>query len=79
MYWWSDIYDETIKQKTSENKNIPELIQSTNSIPGIKVDTGAKVLANSKMKKLLKALDGLRSRLKEYYKLCKIYKVERCL
>jgi len=63
------LYDETIKQKTLNNKNIPELIQSTNSIPGIKVDTGAKVLANSPNEKITEGLDGLRSRLKEYYKL----------
>ena len=63
------LYDETIKQKVSENINIPELIQSANSIPGIKVDTGAKVLANSPKEKITEGLDGLRDRLKEYYKL----------
>ena len=63
------LYDETIKQKVSENKDIPELIQSANSIPGIKVDTGAKVLANSPKEKITEGLDGLRDRLKEYYKL----------
>ena len=63
------LYDETIKQKVSENINIPELIQSANSIPGIKVDTGAKVLANSPNEKITEGLDGLRDRLKEYYKL----------
>tara|TARA_B100001093_G_scaffold182882_1_gene175497 strand:+ start:209 stop:1216 length:1008 start_codon:yes stop_codon:yes gene_type:complete len=63
------LYDETIKQKTSINKNIPELIQSVNSVPGIKVDTGAKVLANSPNEKITEGLDGLRDRLKEYYKL----------
>ena len=63
------LYDETIKQKISDEKNIPELIQSVNSIPGIKVDTGAKVLANSPKEKITEGLDGLRDRLKEYYKL----------
>ena len=63
------LYDETIKQKISNNKNIPELIQSANSIPGIKVDTGAKVLANSPKEKITEGLDGLRDRLKEYYNL----------
>ena len=63
------LYDETIKQKISDNKNVPELIQSANSIPGIKVDTGAKVLANSPREKITEGLDGLRDRLKEYYKL----------
>ncbi len=63
------LYDETIKQKTSNNKNIPELIMSVNSVPGIKVDTGAKVLASSPKEKITEGLDGLRDRLKEYYKL----------
>ena len=38
-------------------------------MPGIKVDTGAKVLANSTDEKITEGLDGLRDRLKEYYKL----------
>ncbi|MDC0460768.1 fructose-bisphosphate aldolase class I [Candidatus Pelagibacter sp.] len=63
------LYDETIKQKTTDNKSITELIQSVNSIPGIKVDTGAKVLAGSPNEKITEGLDGLRERLKEYYKL----------
>ena len=63
------LYDETIKQKTSRNKNIPELITSVNSVPGIKVDTGAKILANSPNEKITEGLDGLRDRLKDYYKL----------
>ena len=37
--------------------------------PGIKVDTGAKVLANSPDEKITEGLDGLRERLKEYYKI----------
>ena len=41
------LYDETIKQKTSSGKTIPKLINSSGSIPGIKVDTGAKKLAGS--------------------------------
>ena len=39
------------------------------SIPGIKVDTGAKNLAGSPDEKITEGLDGLRERLKEYYKL----------
>ena len=46
------LYDETIRQKTSSNKTIPELINSNNSLTGIKVDTGAKVLAGSEDEKL---------------------------
>ena len=40
------LYDETIKQISNSNKTIPELISSSGAIPGIKVDTGTKVLAN---------------------------------
>ena len=41
------LYDETIKQITSKKNKIPELILEMGSFPGIKVDTGAKVLAGS--------------------------------
>jgi fructose-bisphosphate aldolase class I len=63
------LYDETIKQKTSSGKTIPELIKSSGSVPGIKVDTGAKKLAGSPEEKITEGLDGLRERLTEYYKL----------
>ena len=63
------LYDETIKQKTSSGKTIPELIESFGSVPGIKVDTGAKKLAGSPEEKITEGLDGLRERLTEYYKL----------
>ena len=63
------LYDETIKQKSSSGKTIPELIKSFGSIPGIKVDTGAKVLAGSTDEKITEGLDGLRDRLINYYKL----------
>ena len=63
------LYDETIKQKTSSGKTIPDLIKSLGSIPGIKVDTGAKKLAGSPEEKITEGLDGLRERLVDYYKL----------
>ena len=63
------LYDETIRQKTSQNKSIPELISNSGAIPGIKVDTGAKDLANSSEEKITEGLDGLRDRLKKYYDL----------
>jgi len=62
------LYDETIKQRT-ELKSIPELLNDSNIVPGIKVDTGAKTLAGSNEEKITEGLDGLRERLKEYYKL----------
>ena len=63
------LYDETIRQRTSNGKTIPELISESGSITGIKVDTGAKVLAGSKDEKITEGLDGLRERLLDYYKL----------
>jgi len=63
------LYDETIKQETSKKNKIPELIYEMGSMPGIKVDTGAKILAGSPEEKITEGLDGLRERLKEYYKL----------
>ena len=63
------LYDETIKQISSKKNKIPELISSMGSHPGIKVDTGAKVLAGSPDEKITEGLDGLRERLKEYYNL----------
>ena len=63
------LYDETIKKQTSKKNLIPELILNMGSAPGIKVDTGAKILAGSPEEKITEGLDGLRERLKEYYKL----------
>ncbi len=63
------LYDETIKQCGSSGKTIPEIISETGSVPGIKVDTGAKDLANSEEEKITEGLDGLRERLKTYYAL----------
>ena len=63
------LYDETINQTTSLGKSIPDLISSSGAVPGIKVDTGAKDLANSSGEKITEGLDGLRERLKKYYEL----------
>ena len=63
------LYDETINQKSSLKKTIPELISLSGAIPGIKVDTGAKILAGSTEEKITEGLDGLRERLEKYYKL----------
>jgi len=63
------LYDETIRQETSKKNKIPELISKMGSTPGIKVDTGAKILAGSPKEKITEGLDGLRDRLKEYYRL----------
>jgi fructose-bisphosphate aldolase class I len=63
------LYDETINQTSSSKQTIPELISKSGAVPGIKVDTGAKVLAGSTEEKITEGLDGLRERLQVYYKL----------
>ena len=63
------LYDETINQISSSGESIPNLISNSGALPGIKVDTGAKDLANSPKEKVTEGLDGLRDRLKKYYKL----------
>ena len=63
------LYDETINQTTNSGKSIPDLISNSGALPGIKVDTGAKKLANSPEEKITEGLDGLRERLKKYYQL----------
>ena len=63
------LYDETINQKSSNGKTIPVMISETGAVPGIKVDTGSKDLANSLDEKVTEGLDGLRERLKKYYEL----------
>ena len=63
------LFDETIRQKTSLGMTIPELILKNNSLPGIKVDKGAKPLSGSTGETITEGLDGLRERLKDYYEL----------
>ena len=61
------LYDETINQTSNSGKSIIDLISSSGAIPGIKVDCGAKYLANSSKEKITEGLDGLRERLKKYF------------
>ena len=65
------MFDETLKQSTTCTDKIPfpKYLTSKGILPGIKVDTGAKVLAGFDNEKITEGLDGLRDRLIEYYKL----------
>ena len=63
------LYDETIKQTSDLKKTIPELISDSGTIPGIKVDTGAKKQAQLNNETITEGLDGLSERLKTYYDL----------
>jgi fructose-bisphosphate aldolase class I len=63
------LYDETLRQKTSDGVPFPVYLAKLGMIPGIKVDTGAKPLAGFPGETITEGLDGLRERLAEYYKL----------
>jgi fructose-bisphosphate aldolase, class I len=61
------LYDETIRQKSSDGKPLAEVLSSQGIVPGIKVDTGAEPLAGSPEETVTEGLDGLRDRLAEYH------------
>lgn len=63
------LYDETIRQDAADGTPFPELLENQGVIPGIKVDMGAKDLANAPGEKITEGLDGLRERLNEYREL----------
>jgi fructose-bisphosphate aldolase class I len=65
------LYDETIRQKAKDGTTLVDVMKAAGSIPGIKVDTGAKPLAgsNATIETVTEGLDGLRERLAEYHKL----------
>ncbi|PIR25801.1 MAG: fructose-bisphosphate aldolase class I [Deltaproteobacteria bacterium CG_4_10_14_0_2_um_filter_43_8] len=63
------LYDETIRQSTDDGVPFPKYLEQNGVIPGIKVDMGAKDLPNFPGEKITEGLDGLSTRLKEYYEL----------
>ena len=63
------LYEETLRQKTSDGMPFPQLLSSRGIIPGIKVDKGSKPLALHPGNKVTEGLDGLRDRLAEYKQL----------
>jgi fructose-bisphosphate aldolase class I len=50
-----------------DGRSVPEALSAIGVHPGIKVDTGAKDLANNSGEKITEGLDGLRDRCKEYF------------
>ena len=63
------LFDETIRQKAEDGTPLVKVIEQAGSIPGIKVDKGAKPLAFSPGETITEGLDGLRERLVEYREL----------
>ena len=60
------MFDETIRQRSSDGTPFPEVLERQGILPGIKVDAGAKALAGYPGEKITEGLDGLRERLAEY-------------
>src|SRR5881398_1403108 len=63
------LFDETIRQSSSDGTPFPKLLADHGIIPGIKVDKGTKPLALASEETITEGLDGLRERLQEYYEL----------
>jgi fructose-bisphosphate aldolase class I len=60
------LYDETLRQRTSDGTPLVQVLTGQGIIPGIKVDAGAVPLAGSPGETVTEGLDGLRKRLEEY-------------
>jgi fructose-bisphosphate aldolase, class I len=63
------LFDETIRQKTRDGRTFVKALEEQGIVPGIKVDKGAKAMANFPGEKITEGLDGLRDRLAEYRQL----------
>ena len=60
------LYDETIRQSADDGTPFPKMLEAKGILPGIKVDTGSKPLANKGDEQVTEGLDGLRDRIAEY-------------
>src|ERR1700728_2346345 len=60
------LYDETIRQNAKDGTPLVKVIEQAGSLPGIKVDKGAKPLPFCPGEVITEGLDGLRERLAEY-------------
>src|SRR5881296_3645550 len=60
------LFDETIRQSSSDGTPFPKVLSAEGIIPGIKVDTGATPLAGHEGETVTEGLDGLRERLAAY-------------
>jgi fructose-bisphosphate aldolase class I len=60
------LFDETIRQRSSDGTPFSELLAARGILAGIKVDKGAKPLALAEGETITEGLDGLRERFDEY-------------
>lgn len=67
------LYEETLRQKNSAGRPMPQWLRELNLIPGIKVDRGTVAMANFPNETLTRGLDDLRERLIEYKSLGAVF------
>lgn len=60
------LYEETFENKNSQGQSIPELLLAKGILPGIKVDKGLSLLANTSQEQVTLGLDDLNERLLKY-------------
>jgi fructose-bisphosphate aldolase class I len=60
------LYDETLTQSTESGEPFIQVMQRSNVLPGIKVDTGTAPLSGSPDEKVTDGLDGLANRVSTY-------------
>jgi fructose-bisphosphate aldolase, class I len=63
------LFDETIHQTTQSGMPFTKVLHDADILVGIKLDTGAKLLAGTNSEQITEGLDGLRDRIAEYYRL----------
>ena len=63
------LFDETLRQKSSDGDYLKNVILNHGSLPGIKVDQGVKELEGGSDEKITSGLEGLHERCQEYEKL----------
>ncbi len=73
------LFDETLRQKTTQGKLFVEVLKERGIFPGIKVDEGLEDLPGSPNEKITKGLSGLEARLKEYKNLGARFTKLRCV
>ena len=61
------LYEETLFQDAADGTPLVELIERAGSVPGIKVDAGAKPMPGFPGETITEGLDGLPERLAKYY------------
>ena len=63
------LFDETLRQSSADGVPFAKVLADQNTVPGIKVDKGAKPLAGHPGETVTEGLDGLNDRLVEYREL----------